>query len=73
VNAVAPGEIATPMTGQHDVDPEAQHKPGIPWKRPGDAFEIAAAVVFLAGDGAGYVTGSSLVADGGLMLMAAVR
>jgi NAD(P)-dependent dehydrogenase (short-subunit alcohol dehydrogenase family) len=73
VNAVAPGEIATPMTGQHDVDPDAQEKPGIPWKRPGDAHEIAATVVFLASDGAGYITGSSIVADGGLMLTAAVR
>ncbi len=73
VNAVAPGEIATPMTGQHDVDPEQQDKPGIPWGRPGDAHEIAATIAFLASDGAGYLTGSSVVVDGGLLLMAAVR
>jgi NAD(P)-dependent dehydrogenase (short-subunit alcohol dehydrogenase family) len=73
VNAVAPGEISTPMTGQHDVDPADQDRPGIPWQRPGDAHEIARTVVFLAGDDASYVTGASLVADGGLVLMAAVR
>jgi NAD(P)-dependent dehydrogenase (short-subunit alcohol dehydrogenase family) len=73
VNSVAPGEIATPMTGQHDVDPTTQDRPRIPWGRPGDAHEIATTIVFLASDAAAYVTGASLVADGGLMLMAAVR
>lgn len=73
VNSVAPGEIATPMTGQHDVDPASQHRPRIPWGRPGDAHEIAATIAFLASDAASYVTGASLVADGGLTLMAAVR
>jgi NAD(P)-dependent dehydrogenase (short-subunit alcohol dehydrogenase family) len=73
VNAVAPGEIATPMTGQHDVDPRTLDRPGIPWNRPGDAREIAAVVAFLASDAAAYVTGASIVADGGLSLMAAVR
>jgi NAD(P)-dependent dehydrogenase (short-subunit alcohol dehydrogenase family) len=72
VNAIAPGEIATPMTGQHDVDAAAQDRPRIPFGRPGDAHEIATAIVFLASDAAAYVTGASLVADGGLMLMAAV-
>jgi NAD(P)-dependent dehydrogenase (short-subunit alcohol dehydrogenase family) len=73
VNAVAPGEIATPMTGQHDIDPRTVHRPGIPWNRPGDAREIAAVVAFLASDAASYITGASIVADGGLTLMAAVR
>jgi NAD(P)-dependent dehydrogenase (short-subunit alcohol dehydrogenase family) len=73
VNAVAPGEIATPMTGQHDVDPHTVERPGIPWKRPGDAHEIAAVVAFLASDAASYITGASIVADGGLTLMAAMR
>ena len=73
VNAVAPGEIATPMTGQHDVDPADQDRPGIPWGRPGSAHEIAATIAFLASERASYLTGSSVVADGGLTLMAAVR
>ncbi|HWH33885.1 MAG TPA: SDR family oxidoreductase [Acidimicrobiales bacterium] len=73
VNAVAPGEIATAMTGNEDVDPGSVERPGIPAGRPGDAREIAALVAFLASPEAAYVTGSSLVADGGLLLMAAVR
>jgi len=73
VNAVAPGEIATPMTGQHDVDPAEQERPGIPLGRPGDAREIAAAIAYLASPEASYTTGASFVVDGGLLLMAAVR
>lgn len=73
VNAVAPGEISTPMTGQHDVDPRTEVRPGIPLKRPGSAHEVAAAIVHLAGPGATYTTGASFVVDGGLLLMAAVR
>ena len=72
VNAVAPGEISTPMTGQHDVDPHAERRPGVPLGRPGHAREIAAAIRFLASPEASYVTGASFVVDGGLLLMAAV-
>ena len=71
VNAVAPGEIATPMTGNEDVDPQSVERPAIPAGRPGDAREIAAAIVFLASDGGHYVTGESLVVDGGLSMMGA--
>ena len=73
VNAVAPGEISTPMTGQHDVDPHAAHRPGIPLGRPGHSREIAAAIVHLASPEASYTTGASFVVDGGLLLMAAQR
>jgi NAD(P)-dependent dehydrogenase (short-subunit alcohol dehydrogenase family) len=48
VNAVAPGEIATPMTGQEDTDPAAAGRPGIPLGRPGHAQEVADVVAFLA-------------------------
>jgi NAD(P)-dependent dehydrogenase (short-subunit alcohol dehydrogenase family) len=71
VNAVAPGEISTPMTGQHDVDPATEERPGIPMGRPGDAREIAHAIAYLASPDASYTTGASFVIDGGLMLMAA--
>jgi len=69
VNAVAPGEIATPMTGQTDQDPTRVHRPGIPLGRPGDAREIAAVVAFLASPAAGYVTGASWPVDGGMLQM----
>jgi NAD(P)-dependent dehydrogenase (short-subunit alcohol dehydrogenase family) len=72
VNAVAPGEISTPMTGQHDVDPRTQERPSIPLGRPGDAAEIAAAIAWLASPDSSYATGASFVVDGGLLLMAAV-
>lgn len=72
VNAVAPGEISTPMTGQHDVDPTTVQREGIPIGRPGGAREIAAVIRFLASPGSSYVTGASFVVDGGLLLMAAV-
>jgi NAD(P)-dependent dehydrogenase (short-subunit alcohol dehydrogenase family) len=71
VNAVAPGEIATPMTGQEDQDPRRNERPGIPAGRPGDAREIAALVAFICRDEAAYLTGESIVMEGGLQLMAA--
>jgi NAD(P)-dependent dehydrogenase (short-subunit alcohol dehydrogenase family) len=69
VNAVAPGEIATPMTGQEDVDPFTVRRPGVPVGRPGDPGEIGAVVALLASPEAAYVTGASWVVDGGLLLM----
>ncbi|GGS63343.1 oxidoreductase [Planobispora rosea] len=69
VNTVAPGEIATPMTGQEDRLPEPGSRPGYPIDRPGDAREVAAVIAFLASPAASYVTGASLFADGGLGLM----
>ena len=71
VNAVAPGEIATPMTGAHDEDPSELERPALPAQRPGNAHEIAEMVAVLARPDARYTTGSSLVVDGGLMLTAA--
>jgi NAD(P)-dependent dehydrogenase (short-subunit alcohol dehydrogenase family) len=71
VNAVAPGEIATPMTGAHEEDPAGHERPALPAARPGDAHEIAEVIAFLARPDARYVTGTSIVADGGLMLTAA--
>ena len=69
VNAVAPGEIATAMTGQEDVDPTGVDRPGVPLGRPGDAREVAAVVAFLAGPDATYVTGASWPVDGGMLTM----
>jgi NAD(P)-dependent dehydrogenase (short-subunit alcohol dehydrogenase family) len=69
VNAVAPGEISTPMTGQEDTDPHTESRPGVPLGRPGDAGEVAAVIAFLAGPDASYVTGASWSVDGGMLRM----
>ncbi|MFJ3519735.1 SDR family oxidoreductase [Streptomyces sp. NPDC090131] len=69
VNAVAPGEIATPMTGQEDTDVRTVSRPGIPLGRPGDAREVAEVVAFLSGPEASYVTGASWAVDGGMLRM----
>jgi NAD(P)-dependent dehydrogenase (short-subunit alcohol dehydrogenase family) len=68
VNAVAPGQIATRMTGQEDEEPSSID---VPLGRAGDAREIAALVAWLASNESTYVTGASYVIDGGLTLIAA--
>jgi 3-oxoacyl-[acyl-carrier protein] reductase len=66
VNAVAPGFITTDMT---DILPDKVKevvKPLIPMQRFGNPEEIASVVTFLASDAASYVTGQTIVVDGGL-------
>ncbi len=67
VNAVAPGQIATRMTGQEDQSPSPSQ---VPLGRAGDAREVGALIAWLASDQASYVTGASYVVDGGLLLIA---
>jgi NAD(P)-dependent dehydrogenase (short-subunit alcohol dehydrogenase family) len=67
VNSVAPGEIATRMTGQEDQDPRGEDRP-VPVGRPGDAREVGALIAFLASPENGYVTGQSYVIDGGMLI-----
>ncbi|MFC0865913.1 SDR family oxidoreductase [Sphaerimonospora cavernae] len=72
VNSVAPGETATPMNGVPDgVDATAISRPAIPTGRPGRPQEVAALIAHLASPQAQYITGASVVIDGGLALMAA--
>jgi NAD(P)-dependent dehydrogenase (short-subunit alcohol dehydrogenase family) len=71
VNSVAPGEIATEMTGMDEAEAHQQERPGNPLGRPGHVAEVASLIGFLASPRSAYVTGSSLTVDGGLSLMAA--
>jgi len=67
VNCIAPGAIDTPGASTTQMDAkaiEAMLAP-IPMKRKGKAEEVANAVLFLASDEASYMTGSTMVVDGG--------
>lgn len=66
VNAVAPGFIETPMTDVLAQELKDKMKAMIPLGRFGQDRDIAAAIVFLASDEAGYITGQVLGVNGGL-------
>ncbi|HUX68291.1 MAG TPA: 3-oxoacyl-[acyl-carrier-protein] reductase [Terriglobales bacterium] len=68
VNAVAPGFIATAMTAGLGEATTAQLLQRIPLGRIGAEAEVAAAVAFLASEGASYITGHTLAVNGGLYL-----
>jgi len=68
VNAVAPGFIATDMTAELGEDAQKALAAQIPLGRLGAPEDIAAAVVFLAGDAAGYITGQVLHVNGGMYM-----
>ena len=68
VNCIAPGAVETKMMAsfsQEDIDALCEE---IPLMRLGRAEEIAAAVSFFAGDGAGYITGQILGVNGGMVI-----
>jgi NAD(P)-dependent dehydrogenase (short-subunit alcohol dehydrogenase family) len=68
VNAVAPGFFESEMTQQYPPGYLESQQQRIPMARKGDPRELAATVVFLASDAAGYITGQTLPVDGGMTI-----
>ena len=68
VNAVAPGYIETDMTKDLPSEATDALREAIPMHRIGQPSEVANAVLYLASEGAGYVTGQVLQVNGGLYM-----
>ncbi len=69
VNAVAPGFIATAMTEALSEEQKAKLSQAIPLGRLGTPADVAAAVLYLASDEAGWVTGATLHVNGGMAMI----
>lgn len=67
VNAIAPGAINTPGVASSD-ETKKQTIAMIPWQRMGEPIDIANTVIFLASDKSDYITGQTIVVDGGWVL-----
>lgn len=67
-NAVAPGYIATDMTAAMPEKAAAEFTAKIPLGRAGSPSDVAEAVAFLASEKAAYITGQTLVVDGGMVM-----
>ena len=67
-NVVAPGYVETELTGSLPDKVKDQIRDQVPAGRFGDAEEVAEVVAFLAGEGAGYVTGQTVAVDGGMTM-----
>ena len=68
VNAVAPGFFTSEMTDQYPDGYLESQQARIPVGRKGDPAELSAAVVFLASDAGGYITGQTVAVDGGMTI-----
>ncbi len=68
VNAVGPGIVDTPMTAATIQDSERRQAITGPWGRVGKPRDIAEAVLFLASEGADFITGTTLFVDGGWLI-----
>lgn len=69
VNAIAPGFFRTEMTDQFFDELMEAQGPRVPLGRAGDPAELAAAVLFLVSPAASYITGETLVVDGGRTIL----
>lgn len=69
VNCVAPGFIESAMTEKLNDRQKEAIMGAIPMKRMGGGDEVAAAIAFLASDGAGYITGQTLHVNGGMAMI----
>jgi 3-oxoacyl-[acyl-carrier protein] reductase len=69
VNVVAPGFIVTPMTDALNEAQKTKLTGAIPLGRLGQPGDVAAAVVYLASDEAGWVTGATLHVNGGMAMV----
>ena len=69
VNVVAPGFVDTPMTGALNEAQRGKLLEAIPLGRMGTPADVAAAVVYLASDEAGWVTGATLHVNGGMAMI----
>jgi NAD(P)-dependent dehydrogenase (short-subunit alcohol dehydrogenase family) len=69
VNAISPGAIDTPMVEAAKSDPKLleQTLAGVPMKRMGKSEEVSNLVLFLASDDSSYITGDTIIIDGGWM------
>jgi NAD(P)-dependent dehydrogenase (short-subunit alcohol dehydrogenase family) len=67
VNAISPSVIATPGLGETTDERTTSFLRRVPMGRAGLGEDVAAAVVYLAGDGAAYVTGANIPVDGGYL------
>ena len=68
VNAIAPGLIETAMTAQMPEAARAHYLETIPLGRPGTPDDVSGVVTFLCSDASRYVTGQTIVVDGGLVM-----
>ena len=68
VNAVAPGFINTDMTAELPQEQRQALLARVPLARLGESSEVAMLVTFLAGDGAGYITGETIHINGGMYM-----
>jgi 3-oxoacyl-[acyl-carrier protein] reductase len=69
VNAIAPGFIQTEMTAKLPEELQQKMKEAIPLNKFGSPEDVAAVCVFLASEDSSYITGQTIVVDGGMVMV----